>query len=318
MKIRSLRTWGVRALPERELSFCTASGSPANVVAVTGPLASGKTTVLQTLVAAKELVGSYGVPPDSTPLAREPEEPMKIQVTWELSDAEMVRYEAPERVIDSEVMVGGVVRTAPHDPILEEVLSEYHPGPSYGKLEYFHASRSFPIRPQVDLSQEPGGPVDRIIRLDADDEKYSGLVRYIVEAGLGLHRDENGEPLAEGRVTRAFEALCTTKRLGGLYQAGGSILPGFVDGEERRFGLGQLSAGELDLLLFATTWVRAGLVDNAGSVVLIDNPERHLGDEGAKALIAALSSLGPNNQLIVATNARAVLGLAAAVVELGG
>jgi len=171
----------------------------------------------------------------------------------------------------------------------------------------------------LDLTRNAGDTLDRMARLASDNRKYASLVRYIVEAGLGLDTDAAGQPKPPGRIKQAFESLCRTKKLGGLYRVDGQVLPGFFDLEERiPFGVTQLSASELDLLLFAASFVRSGLVNNAaGSLILIDSPEKHVGESDAGALVAGLSALGAENQLIVATRAKSVLGAAQHVIVLG-
>ena len=200
---------------------------------------------------------------------------------------------------------------------MQALLGEYDAAPSVGKMEYFHANRAIPYGGQADLSQRAGDTFDRRLRLSTDNGKYANLVRFIVAAGMGVASSAGGEPPEPGRVTRAFEALCQTKRLGGLYQDGDAVLPGFLDADDVVIALGELADSELDALLFAATWVRAGLTGNEpGSVVLIDTPERHLGD-AAGAFVAALAGLGPNNQLVVATASRAVADAATKVIDLG-
>jgi hypothetical protein len=64
--------------------------------------------------------------------------------------------------------------------------------------------------------------------------------------------------------------------------------------------LRELSASEADAVMFAAT---ATLVGLSGSIVLVDRPELH-GIDPVRAL-AGLSALGADNQLIMATSARA-------------
>lgn len=318
MRIKHLDVDGIRSLPDGRLSFATSTGA-ADTVAITGPLGSGKTTVLDAIVAAKESVGSYGSPPDPRPLIRRGLDAAKIRATWELAESERAQFGLGETALTSEMRIGGDIAGPPHEPALEALLSTYEADSAHGKVEYFYDDRRLPIGAAVDLSTSPGDSFDRMMRLGRDEQKYAGLVRYIVESGLGMHVDENGEPAPGGRVTNAFATLCESKRLAGLYHAGNSILPGFVDDADRTYGLAELSSSERERLLFAATWVRAGLVSNEpGSVVLIDTPERSLGDEGAGDLVRGLSELGPNNQLVIATTSRSVAETCTVVVRLGG
>jgi hypothetical protein len=322
MRLSELKTDGVRALSpkgrgERRFDLSDRRG-PADVVAVTGPPASGKTTFLEAILVAKEQVAPYGSGPDAARLVAPGLDAAKIATSWALSPLERDRFDATEPVAQAETLIGASASTPAPDPVLRALLGGYSPDPQQGKVEYFHARRSLPVSGQVDLSKRAGDTFDRRMRLSDDDKKYAGLVRFIVSAGLGVQLGPSGALAQPGRVTRAFAELCATKQLGGLYQRGDGVLPGFVDAEGNVHGLAQLSDSETDALLFAATFVRAGLVANEpGSIVLVDTPERFLGDAAAGPFVAALHALGPNNQLIVATSSSTVIERAGAVVDLG-
>ena len=315
MRVRNLEVNGIRGLGEQSLSFADSTG-PASIVAITGPPASGKTTVLETLIAAKEDVGAYGAELAPKRLLAPGLSAAKIRVGWQLDSSERDRFRATQDVFECETLIGGTLKPPPHEPVMEALLSQYHADPRHGKVEYFHAHRQFQFSAGVDLSKGAGDTFDRNLRLAADNAKYASLIRFIVSAGLAVPLRAGEDEAKPGRVTRAFGALCKSKRLGGLYREGDAILPGFVDGSDTVFGVGDLSDSELDALLFATTFVRSGLLDNGpGSVVLIDTPERHFGD-AAGALVQGLLTLGINNQLIVATNSKSVVDVAGAVIRL--
>lgn len=316
MKIRRLSLDGVRGLPDRELSLVDdKKDRGAAIVAVTGPQASGKTSLLEAIVAAKESIAPYGAMPDGEELVRHDASAAKIVIEWEASPIERERF-GLTRVV-SETIFGGESPTP--DPAFARVMSEYNPETDTGKVEYFHAERSMPIGAPVELTRAAGDLLDRVSRLSSDNTKYAGLLRFLVEAGLGLDIDARGEKRPPGRVKQAFEALCGTKKLAGLYRADGQVCPGFTDAAGKNsFGITQLSASELDLLLFATSFVRAGLVQNrAGSILLVDTPERNVGEADAGALVRGLSALaGAESQLIVATRSASVIDAADAVVRL--
>ncbi len=320
MRIRKVWFDGVRGLPDREFDLTDAkSGGAARLVAITGAASSGKTSFLDAIVAAKEHVGSYGSPPAPASVVRLGEDAAKIRVEWELSQLERDRYGVTEQALVAETLFGDAVLSPPEPhPALAALLSEYDPEPDAGKVEYFHASRRLPIGASVDLTKAAGTQADRMMRLEKSDAKYTGLVRFVVEAGLGLDVDAEGQPRAPGRAKRAFEALCSTKRLGGLYSAEGSVLPGFFDAQGAAYGLSQLSDSELEAFLFAISFVRSGLAGSrCGSLILIDTPEKHLGAEDAVRFVDALSRLGEENQLVVATRSRDLVAAAQRVVTLG-
>ena len=319
MKLRKIVVDGVRGLPDREIDLRDARGAAARLVVVTGPSASGKTSLLDAIVAGKERVGAYGAIPGPAVVVRAGEDAAKIKLDWELSSLECNRYGLTDAVIHSEVLFGeDLIVSSPQHPALEALLSDYDAGQEFGKVEYFHSSRRLPIGSSIDLSKAPGSKSDAMTRLERSDAKYAGLIRFVVQAGLGLDTDVDGTPKPPGRVKEAFEGLCCTKRLGGLYQVDGAVLPGFFSSDGSTCGLAQLSDSELEAFLFAVTYVRSGLLQSrAGSLVLVDTPEKHLGDEDAARFVGALQAMGEENQLVVATRSRAVAASAQVLVELG-
>ncbi len=313
MHVLSLQCDGVRILGDRSFSFGNAPG----IVAVTGPPASGKSTLLEALIVAKEDVGAYGAGPTPTRLLGPGLTTAKLNVTWKLSPHEQERFALSNREIATETIIGGTVVGPPHDPAMVTLLSEYDADPGYGKMEYFHANRDLPRTTGGDLSKGAGDAFDRRQRLANANDKYGNLVRFIVSSGMGVAAAPGGPPPEPGRVSKAFAALCSSKRLGGLYQKGDSLFPAFVDAAGAAYGVAELSGSERDALILATTFVRAGLVDNqVGACILVDAPERHLGDS-AGTFVRALHGLGRHNQIIVATASRAVVEAADVVVHLG-
>lgn len=319
MRLKSLRVDGVRGLPDREFDFVDPKrGAAAGIVAVTGPRASGKTSLLEAIIAAKEDVGPYGIKPAPGDTVRPDVDSAKLRAEWELHTIERERVGVTESGFVSESIYGDVVLQVSHEPALMALLESYDLDPAFGKVEYFHATRTLPLGLPIDVSQAAGGVVDKLDRLGRKDTKYGGLVRFVVETGLGLDLGPDGKQRESGRVAKAFEALCSTKRLAGLYRAGKSILPGFFDAGGTAYGLSQLSDSEQDAMLFAATFVRSGLVQNQpGSIVLIDRPELHIGERDAGPFVRALHDLGPENQLIVATRSPAVIEAAHVTISLG-
>jgi hypothetical protein len=318
VRIRKLAVDGFRGLPDREFDFADPRrGGAALIVAITGPRGSGKTSLLEAIVAAKEEVAPYGGAIAASDVVRPDAETAKIRVDWELSTIERDRVGLTELDYTSESIFGAMVIEAGHDPALVALLGEYELEPSFGKVEYFHAQRRMPTTALVDISQAPGGVLDRMTRLTREDSKFGGLIRFMVEAGLGLDVASDGMPRPPGRIQAAFQVLCSTKRLAGLYRTGQAVLPGFFDAKGTAYGLGQLSDSELDALLFATTFVRSGLAGNMpGAIVLIDTPERAVGEADAGAFVRALHELGSENQLIVATRSPSVIESAHVTVTL--
>ncbi len=307
MKIRRVSVDGFRGLPDREFALGAPSASRApNLVVVTGPTGSGKTSFLEAIIAGKERVGAYGpIGPDHDYI-RQSNTAAKVKILWEPDTLERDRFGTDAMTMESEAMFGAVAAEPEHDPALIGMLEEYDLEPSSSKVEYFHAGRRLIVGGSVDATRLGSTPMERSIRLSRDDAKYAGLVRFVVAAGLGLDMDTMGQPRPPGRVTAAFEKLCRTKKLAGLYRAGDGVFPGFQDNAGRPVSIAQLSDGEADAFLFAATFVRSGI---RRSVVLVDTPELHRSDAEAKAFVEGLLSIEEDNQLIVATRAPSVVGM---------
>lgn len=307
MKVKRLQVDGFRGLPDRDFLFGDPSGKAPNLVVVTGPTGSGKTSFLEAIIAGKERVAGYGAVGAPAQYLRPGVTGGKVKITWETDATERERFGIETMTIDSEALFGATLTTPEIDPGLQGMLLEYDVEPTSSKVEYFHATRRLRLGSAADPTQLGNSSLsDKAIRLTRDDAKYGGLVRFVVAAAMGLDIDPNGQARPKGRVTAAFEKLCTTKKLAGLYRVGDGLFPGFTDAAGRPIGMSQLSDGELDAFLFATSWVRSGI---RRSVVLIDTPELHRSDAEARALVTSLASLEEDNQLIVATRAPGVIGL---------
>lgn len=310
MKIASVAFDGYLPLPDCTIRLAPATGEPHKVFAVTGPRGSGKTSFLEAIIAAKEMVAPYGAQP---PAARQ--SAAKITIEWCLSPTERGRLLVQSSTLRTEAIFAPQAPKTKPDPVVVALLGDYSEDPTIGKVEYFHAARRLPWGGAVSLT-EPGSTASAANRLTRSDDKYEGLVEYVVEAGLGLARDPAGQPREQGRVSRAFGALCQTKTIDGIYRLRTGVAPVFADSSDHSFTVSQLSDSELDAFLFAATFVRCGIV---GSVVLIDTPEKHVGDDDAWTFLQALTTLAPDNQFIVATRARSILSALAPeqIVRLG-
>lgn len=325
MKIQRLITNGFRGLPDRAFDLGEARGDkPFDIVFVTGPASSGKTSFLDAIVAAKENVGPYGQRRPPAEYVRRGESGAKVRVDWLLSEAESARTGAQKSRIATESIFASEFVPAPgHDPAIVSILSDYDLDPETGKVELFHARRrlSRGASPQgITAAAIPSLALS--LRLTRDDAKYAGLEEYAVQTSLGLDAGDPNERGVERRayakLAAAFSSLCRSKRLDGVRRAGSGLEPRFADSEGGHYGIDQLSDSERQAFLFAGTFARCGV---NGSLVLIDTPELHLGGADAQAFVTAIARLGADNQLVIATGSTEVLALAsspAQVIRLEG
>jgi hypothetical protein len=314
MKIQRLITNGFRGLPDRTFELGEPrGGSPFDLVFVTGPAGSGKTSFLDAIVAAKENVGPYGQLRAPAEYVRRGESGAKVRVDWVLSEEERSRSGAPSSQIATEsIFASAFVPTPAHDPAIVSILGEYDLDPRTGKVEFFHARRRLPRGVNARSITAAAVPsIARGMRLLRDDAKYAGLEEHAVQAFLGLDvgdpNERGGERLAAAQLAAAFSTLCRTKRLDGVRRIDGGLEPRFIDGGGGQYGIDQLSDSERQAFLFAGTFVRSGV---SGSLVLIDTPELHLSGADAQAFVTALTRLGADNQLVIATSSAEVLAIA--------
>src|SRR5690606_26704218 len=170
VKIRRVAFDGFRGLPDREFSLVNpATGRAASLVAVTGPTASGKTSFLDAIVAAKEKISPWGaIQPDPSWL-RPGARSAKVTITWELSPAERERTGTDRETITTDSLFGRTLVQSEHDPVVAGLLGDGSLDPTVGKLEYFAANRRMPLGGGVDATRLGEGPVDRELRLTKDN-----------------------------------------------------------------------------------------------------------------------------------------------------
>jgi hypothetical protein len=191
------------------------------------------------------------------------------------------------------------------------VLERYDHDPDHGKVEYFRADRTL----SADIT---GGFALRVaeqrrLRLAADTRKYAVISRFLLD--LTAEAGERAEEMA--RFERAFSALCPTRSFAGTRRVGSVRAPMFRGRSGDEVELARLSQSEQQAVLFAATATMVGL---SHSLVLVDEPELHVGSDRAAAFVDALAALGEDNQLIVATGSREIVAAAppGSIIRLGG
>jgi len=312
MKVTDLTLNGIRSIPDGRYDLTDgARKNPLDVVIVTGPSASGKTSFLEAIAAVKEANGPYGLPPRPSQFLRRGAGRGRIQLTLALSKEEMDRSETTEPHVSLAWAFGGGDATKEALPGVARMLRGFSVEPGLGKFEYFAARRQLP--PDRRSSNIPPAPR---LRLVDDADKYAAVAAYLHQRaasdGLAL-----GERLATRGVALRTEALDS---LGPVKAAIAKLLPNLrlrgvsmrdalpcID-FERRDGtvveIDQLSDAERQGILFAVTFVQTGL---RRSIVLIDTPELYLHPRDHAAFLEGLSVLGSDNQIIVATTSTEIL-----------
>src|SRR5688572_26376207 len=89
MKISNATFLGVRGLPDVTVRFAEGTAETADAITVlTGPPASGKTRMIEALIAAKEVVAPYGQPVMGNAWIRPGERGAKIELGFQLDEEE--------------------------------------------------------------------------------------------------------------------------------------------------------------------------------------------------------------------------------------
>ena len=311
MKLLRVTLDKVRNLADGVYDLAHATGTPHDIVLITGPTASGKTTFLEVIALAKELYAPYGSVPDPRPFLRQGEPNGRVELTLALSDQERELAGMDDPIALLEVRLAGSPPWEPNAKLVE-LLSRYSHDSEHGKFAYFPANRR--LDPAWELGQEPppNEAAEGRLRLSKDPRKYRGVGSWLRAGLVGDALTADAQLRASGMVVAsqasgalaefrdAIATLCPSLRLGGSL-ADASLSHADAIWFERRDGrrsfLGELSAAEQDAVLLCATFCRVGL---AHSVALIDRPDLHKDD--AVVWLRALRGLAPDNQLIAAVN----------------
>jgi predicted ATPase len=291
---------------------------------VTGPPGSGRTTVLEAIVATKENAGAYGMAPRARDFARGTGQ---IELRWEVELFEQQSLGVPSSEV---VLSWDLARSWPQglaNPTVADWLRQYSTSPTRWKMEYLHATRTLPDGPSV-----PAARVEPALRLTRDASKYAFVRPYLEQVA----REESASALASlksdgivvadglhkagSRFADALSLLNPRLRWDGCEPSADDdarTKTWFVRPVGPRVELGQLTNGEAMAVLVAAAWARLGLEH---ATLLVDHPEAHLHPEQHAAFFDALVALMRKGQLIVSTTSPAILRSAGAakVVVLEG
>jgi hypothetical protein len=280
MKIQQAEFLGVAGVPDLRIDLPTnPKGEPHGRIAVTGPCGSGKTRLLEALVAAKEAIRPYGPLAPGAPWIRSGQA-AKVRLTFWLDDDEREFSNAGSSVLRSEVIFRPNRVDAEADDGLRAVLGRYSHQGTHGKVDYFPAERRIPTFPPF-AGLGPGE--QRVARLSKDARKYGFVVPFLQTLASDTPR--------RLRFEAALASLSTSCRY--VPDASGLAIPRcFSSRGADTVSVGQLSHAESDAVVFAATAAAIGL-DH--SLILLDRPELHADEP--EALLDALGVLGQDNQL---------------------
>lgn len=292
MKLTQATFLSVRGLPDLTWDLARGtSGGAHDLVAVTGRPSSGKTRLLEAILAAKEVIAPYGPPVAWELWVRPGDSAAKIELTFRLDDDEQRRAGGIGETVRAEALFGPKSIRSEADDAFVAVLERYDHNPRYGKLDYFAANRGLPV---------PGAMhglsafEQRLYRLTREPRKYSFVPRLLFEIGM--------DPARAERLRAALAGLCPDLRYVGP-SAGDPLRCMSSRGGPAALPT-ELSTSEAEALLFAAT---ATLVSYERSIVLIDRPEQSASERSIVGFMGAMRALASDVQLIVATSSPALL-----------
>lgn len=303
MRIQSATFLSISGLQDMTVRF--GGGAPTeagDVTLVTGPPASGKTRLLEALVAAKEVLAPYGQPVAGWKWIRPGDRNAKIELTLSLDDTER-NLGGAEAVTHAEALFAPKSCGREADEGLLAVLERYEHEPACGKVDYLPAARTLP---PLGVGQGTSAFEQRIWRLSREARKFAFVPRFLAELA---HRPDVG-----ARFGEALGAMCPTLAYAG--PTGSDSLSCFKSRGEGPLTVGELSTSEQDAVVTAATLLMVG---HQRSIVFVDRPEAAVHEAGMAAWLGAVRSLIGDSQLIVASNSpalRAAVG-PSNVVELG-
>lgn len=340
MKLLSIVIEGVLGAPDGQYSFEVSDGVPCALGLVTGGSATGKTSLLEAIVAAKEVVGAYGQPPRPLQVIRRGATSASLVARWALSAREHAAVTAAEvqnavaaepvspgqthgalvsnepLVVTTRAVADEHVWRVDAEPValslLEKLFGRYSMGREEGKVEYFPARRH--IHPE--LWRTHPGDLEQLreasLRVSKDPSKYgfirSWLFELVVAEGMRMQ-----EILATAGMlvpTEDLDLLAPFK----YALASLSETLRFKHVEAGRSGATTVwfvrrDGRQVELADLSESETQAVLfaatfvrhgLDH--SLVLIDTPELSIPPEKQRQFLQAIAALGSDDQVIVATS----------------
>jgi hypothetical protein len=286
MKISTISTRGISGLSDLDVDLTGPGATPHALFLVTGPAASGKTRVLDAIVATFEVVGPYEGIVRALDWVPDAKATGRIELGLRLNGSEgtrserttniAVRFESGRAVMDA--VASGI----------SKLLQRYDHEDATAKREYFPETRQLWWGPHSDGT---GAFEQSLLRGSKSPSKYSFVPRFLASLPDDPVRCERFGA-AISRLAPGLEYL-PSRREHCFSSRGSAPVPP-----------ADLSSSEADAVLICATAAMIGL---SHSLVLLDRPELYVPPERIVAWTQALATLGADNQWIIATNSPELL-----------
>lgn len=299
MHISSLSVRGVAGVEDLHVDWMASTGRPHDVVVITGPEASGKTRLLELVLAGLEVIGPYeGIVRGADWVGAGGHATLELGIWLDDTERDDVKLSNP---VHATVTFGPSSVTTDAPRSLSRLVSRYDHDPAHGKREYFFDGR----QPPWGARRDGTGELEQSLwRAGRDPHKYSFLPRFLSELVWAPDRRAAFADAIE-RLSNRITYVPSLDTPGACFSVGGAP-PVEID---------ELSRGEADAVILAATVALTGFHHSIG---FLDRPERHVSPDRSAAWLRGLRSLGANNQWLIASSDPGFVGLAGqAVVTLG-
>lgn len=315
MRILGVQVTGLKGLRDGHHSFVDGGGSPLDTVLITGDGGSGKTRLLEAIIAAKEAIGAWGSTGRLARLRRPDVPRATIIARWLLSESERAEAGLESGEHETECILddrGAACSGSP--PGLARVFRSHHEA-GLARFGYLHADRYLP-----DYASDEPRP---FMALGADNRKFAHLLKAAalslreeqVDAARMLAEGELPLPGARSRLTDMRESLRPLLPRHALISAVLEDAPDLIFqtmGDER-VRASEMSASERQALLLA---LDALMSHRRTGIILLDGPELQRHPAEHVQFFNAYRELVDASQLIAATSSAALLRSAEHVIRL--